>query len=188
MLLVVSTIGAALIAFGASTGEAGSKASVSGDLLVAVSLLGGVAWILLSQRLMKTGRYTSVTASAYVMTLGGLMVAAWVIPMDQEFAETVRQVLDVQQYPDLRESPDGPLEQPYDAAGWVAVDQAAELFARGKAFDKSTAPDYAGFEIYDYALVTKDNLPPEGEYRTPKNDFVTFFKTKWQHEFGTAGR
>ncbi len=43
----------------------------------------------------------------------------WVIPMDQEFAETARQVLDVQRYPDLRESPDGPLEQPYDAAGWT---------------------------------------------------------------------
>jgi hypothetical protein len=36
--------------------------------------------------------------------------------------------------------------------------------------------------------VTKDNLPPEGQYRTPKNDFVTFFKTKWQDEFGTAGQ
>jgi hypothetical protein len=43
----------------------------------------------------------------------------WVIPMDQEFAETARSVLDVQRYPDLRESPDGPLEQPYDAAGWT---------------------------------------------------------------------
>jgi hypothetical protein len=43
----------------------------------------------------------------------------WVVPMDQEFAETARQVLDVQRYPDLRESPDGPLEQPYDAAGWT---------------------------------------------------------------------
>ena len=43
----------------------------------------------------------------------------WVIPMDQEFAEIARQVLDVQVYPDLRESPDGPLEQPYDAAGWT---------------------------------------------------------------------
>ncbi|MEQ9378169.1 MAG: M14 family metallopeptidase [Imperialibacter sp.] len=42
----------------------------------------------------------------------------WVIPMDQEFAELARQVLDVQVYPDLREFPDGPLEQPYDAAGW----------------------------------------------------------------------
>ncbi len=43
----------------------------------------------------------------------------WVIPMDQEFAETARQLFDVQQYPDIRESPDGPLEQPYDAAGWT---------------------------------------------------------------------
>ena len=43
----------------------------------------------------------------------------WVIPMDQEFAEMVRQVMDVQVYPDLRDSPDGPLEQPYDAAGWT---------------------------------------------------------------------
>ncbi|WP_228236766.1 M14 metallopeptidase family protein [Allomuricauda sp. M10] len=43
----------------------------------------------------------------------------WVVPMDQEFAEMARQVLDVQVYPDLRESPDGPLEQPYDAAGWT---------------------------------------------------------------------
>lgn len=43
----------------------------------------------------------------------------WVIPMDQEFAETARQIFDVQKYPDLRESPDGPLEQPYDAAGWT---------------------------------------------------------------------
>jgi ABC-type sugar transport system substrate-binding protein len=80
------------------------------------------------------------------------------------------------------------LDVPYDAAGWVAVDQAAEFFGRRKAFDKSPAPDYGGFEIYDYALVTKDNLPPEGQYRTPKNDFVTFFKTKWQDEFGTAGQ
>jgi hypothetical protein len=43
----------------------------------------------------------------------------WVVPMDQEFAETVRQVFEVQRYPDIRESPDGPLEQPYDAAGWT---------------------------------------------------------------------
>ena len=43
----------------------------------------------------------------------------WVIPMDQEFGELARQLLDVQVYPDLRESPDGPLEQPYDAAGWT---------------------------------------------------------------------
>jgi hypothetical protein len=43
----------------------------------------------------------------------------WVIPMNQEFAEFVRQLLDVQTYPDLREFPGGPPEQPYDAAGWT---------------------------------------------------------------------
>ena len=43
----------------------------------------------------------------------------WVIPMDQEFGELVRQVLEVQEYPDLREYPEGPPEQPYDAAGWT---------------------------------------------------------------------
>lgn len=43
----------------------------------------------------------------------------WVIPMDQEFGELARQVLEIQDYPDLREFPDGPPEQPYDAAGWT---------------------------------------------------------------------
>ena len=39
--------------------------------------------------------------------------------MDQPFAELARQVLEVQSYPDLREYPEGPPEQPYDAAGWT---------------------------------------------------------------------
>ncbi|GAB4041153.1 M14 family metallopeptidase [Spirosoma gilvum] len=43
----------------------------------------------------------------------------WVIPMNQEYAELTRQLLDVQVYPDLREFPGGPPEQPYDAAGWT---------------------------------------------------------------------
>jgi hypothetical protein len=43
----------------------------------------------------------------------------WVIPMDQEFAELVRQLFESQEYPDLREYPEGPPEQPYDAAGWT---------------------------------------------------------------------
>jgi hypothetical protein len=43
----------------------------------------------------------------------------WVIPTDQEFAALAREVLDVQKYPEIRESPEGPLDQPYDAAGWT---------------------------------------------------------------------
>jgi len=45
--------------------------------------------------------------------------STWVIPMDQEFAQLAREVLEVQSYPDLREYPKGPPEQPYDAAGWT---------------------------------------------------------------------
>lgn len=47
----------------------------------------------------------------------------WVVPMDQPFAELARQVLEVQEYPDLREYPEGPPEQPYDAAGWTLPSQ-----------------------------------------------------------------
>ena len=43
----------------------------------------------------------------------------WVLPLDQEFGELARQVMEVQSYPDLREYPEGPPEQPYDAAGWT---------------------------------------------------------------------
>ena len=43
----------------------------------------------------------------------------WVVALDQEFGELARQVLEVQTYPDLREYPEGPPEQPYDAAGWT---------------------------------------------------------------------
>lgn len=43
----------------------------------------------------------------------------WVIPMDQPNANFVRQLFAVQDYPDLREFPDGPPDQPYDVAGWT---------------------------------------------------------------------
>jgi hypothetical protein len=43
----------------------------------------------------------------------------WVIAMDQEFAELVRQLFESQKYPDLRDYPEGPPDQPYDASGWT---------------------------------------------------------------------
>jgi hypothetical protein len=53
--------------------------------------------------------------------IDGTVYAAgtWVIPMNQPFAALARQLLEVQVYPDLREYPDGPPDQPYDAAGWT---------------------------------------------------------------------
>ncbi|MCA9739639.1 MAG: M14 family metallopeptidase [Gemmatimonadota bacterium] len=55
------------------------------------------------------------------VTVEGVAHAAgtWVIPMDQPFANYVRQLFDVQEYPDLREYPEGPPDQPYDVSGWT---------------------------------------------------------------------
>jgi drug/metabolite transporter (DMT)-like permease len=75
--LFASMIGAGLIAFGASSGE--GQASLTGDLLVAASLITAVAWILISQRMMKSGRYSPVAVSAYVITIGTLMLVVWVL-------------------------------------------------------------------------------------------------------------
>lgn len=79
LALFASMIGAALIAFGASSGEAGAQASLGGDLLVALSLIAAVVWILITQALMKSGRYSPVAASAYVITIGTLMLVVWVL-------------------------------------------------------------------------------------------------------------
>src|SRR5262249_12663176 len=44
----------------------------------------------------------------------------WIIPTDQEFIALAREVLDVQKYPEIRPGgASGPLDQPYDAAGWT---------------------------------------------------------------------
>jgi len=55
------------------------------------------------------------------VTMDGVTHAAgtWVIPMDQPNANFVRQLFAVQDYPDLREYPEGPPEQPYDVSGWT---------------------------------------------------------------------
>ena len=81
--LLASTLGAALIAIGASTGEAGADATLAGDVLVVISLIAAIGWILISQRLMKSGRqYSPLTTSAYIMTVGTVMLALWVIPTE----------------------------------------------------------------------------------------------------------
>jgi hypothetical protein len=78
-----------------------------------------VAAVELLRRLAFAGvRVSQLTAPALVDG-EQLPAGAWAIPADQEFAALVREVLDVQKYPDLRESPDGPVDQPYDAAGWT---------------------------------------------------------------------
>jgi hypothetical protein len=51
----------------------------------------------------------------------------WVIPMDQEFAELARELLEVQVYPDMGD------DTPYDAAGWTLPYQMNVNVVEGKA-------------------------------------------------------
>jgi len=46
-------------------------------------------------------------------------VESWVILMDQPFSPLVKELLETQKYPELRESPNGPPLRPYDVTGWT---------------------------------------------------------------------
>jgi drug/metabolite transporter (DMT)-like permease len=81
--LTGSTIGAALIVLGGSRGPATrGEPSLAGDLLVVASLVTALAWILLSQRLMKTHKPTVVTSYSILsgtLMLAVITVAEWVL-------------------------------------------------------------------------------------------------------------
>jgi hypothetical protein len=76
----------------------------------------------------------------------------WVVMMDQPFALLAKELLETQNYPDLRESPGGAPDLPYDVAGWtlplqMGVEVAAvttplpqDFRARIKAIDKIVPP------------------------------------------------
>ncbi|MEO7041364.1 MAG: EamA family transporter [Gemmatimonadaceae bacterium] len=80
LALVVSTVGAILIAFQAHSDTGGAGPTLFGDLLVLVALLGGVGWVLITQRVMHKGRgYPSLVMSIYILLFGSAMLVAWVL-------------------------------------------------------------------------------------------------------------
>lgn len=83
-MIVVSTIGAILIVLQAHNGNgADGGPTLLGDLLVLVSLFAGVAWVLVTQRVMHRGHgYSSAAMTVYVVFLGTIMLAAWVFITD----------------------------------------------------------------------------------------------------------
>lgn len=89
LMLVASTLGAALIVVHAGSGSKSGSGAVAGgptllgDLLVLASMFAAVAWVLVTKRLMQHGqRYSPVIASIYVIVPGTVMLAAWVLVVD----------------------------------------------------------------------------------------------------------
>ncbi len=81
---------------------------------------------------------------------------------------------------------------PVGADGWAAVDALAEMWGRKKPISslpkgwESVTSTY-GVNIRDgeaIEVIDKSNLPPAGQYVTPKVDYVAFFESKWKKEFG----
>ena len=81
VLLAISTLGALLIAAGARSGNAAAgQATLGGDALVLASVTAGVAWVLLSKRLMGPDHgHSAFVVNAYVVILGTICLALWVL-------------------------------------------------------------------------------------------------------------
>jgi drug/metabolite transporter (DMT)-like permease len=74
LALAGSTCGAGLIALGGAHSKGG--ATLTGDLLVVVSLLIALFWILINKELM--GRHSHVVVTAYGLLIGTAMLMVWV--------------------------------------------------------------------------------------------------------------
>lgn len=73
----------------------------------------------------------------------------------------------------------------YDAAVWEGIDGIAQELARNEPMSKDNQPKYPGIgDPFTYQIVTKENLPPEGEYVLPKWDVPSYFIAKWKAEYG----
>jgi len=70
--LVVSTIGAALIALGARHATGTNRPTLAGDLLVVLSLVIALGWVLLNKHLME--RHSAIVVSAYGIACGTAML------------------------------------------------------------------------------------------------------------------
>jgi hypothetical protein len=153
------------------------------DPVLAVELLRRLAFS--GIRVYQLSAATTIDAASYA-------AGTWVIPTDQEFAASAREVLDVQKYPDLREFPGGPPDQPYDAAGWtlpmsmgVAMTTAATPLSESVranlklvgpapapsvtpvAYVSSSVPEAAAFDSvpglgFDASAAAKAIVPPAG--------------------------
>ncbi len=77
--LGASTVGVLLLLSGSTGGGAGT-ATLTGDLLVLASMLGGVAWVLMNKQLM--ARHSSTAISAVMTVAGTIMLTLWVVPRE----------------------------------------------------------------------------------------------------------
>jgi ABC-type sugar transport system substrate-binding protein len=73
----------------------------------------------------------------------------------------------------------------YDAAVWEGIDGIAQELAREEPMSTENQPKYPTIgDPFTYQIVTKENLPEEGQYVMPKWDVPSYFIAKWKAEYG----
>ena len=77
LALVVSTVGAGLIALSGKRDSGTAHASIAGDLLVVVSMFAAIAWILISKRLVR--QHSALMVSGVIYWIGTLLLLAVVM-------------------------------------------------------------------------------------------------------------
>jgi hypothetical protein len=74
---------------------------------------------ILVQKLMINGIEVQEAAKPFHANGREYAPGTWVILMDQPFSGLVKELFEPQQYPELRDSPNGPPKLPYDVTGWT---------------------------------------------------------------------
>lgn len=83
---------------------------------------------------------------------------------------------------------DGVVENNFEVQGWVAIDQALQAWARGKSFWKDSTVFTKAYSIPMLQTWVETRANVGNDPNIVKNngeDYVTYFTTKWNKEFGT---
>lgn len=73
---------------------------------------------------------------------------------------------------------------PWEAYGWIAVDEAAQFYAHGTPFTKFGPPTQYPEKLYASQVVTQENVVQDPEaLQPPAYDYEAYFKAKWKAEF-----
>jgi hypothetical protein len=80
---------------------------------------------------------------------------AWVVLMDQPFSPLVKELFEAQQWPDLRATPNGVPQRPYDVAGWTLPLQMGVEVA-------SVITPIGAEQRANLKLITAVSMPPGG--------------------------
>jgi ABC-type sugar transport system substrate-binding protein len=81
---------------------------------------------------------------------------------------------------------DAVVEVPIEVNPWAALDQLAAYITREAKVENTMTPGIYPIALAPPVLVTKENLPPEGERVQPEQNYEAFFLAKWGAEYSNV--